>query len=61
MSNHDEVYANLVDVLRHDGVIATNGYEGMKTVEIIERIYESIRWNPASKTARSATKVSAVT
>lgn len=61
MSNHDEVYANLVDVLRHDGVIATNGYEGMKTVEIIEKIYESIRWNPASKTARSATNVSVLT
>jgi predicted dehydrogenase len=46
MSNHDEVYANLVDVLQHGGVIATNGYEGLKTVEIIEKIYESIQWNP---------------
>lgn len=39
MSNHDKVYQNLVDVLQNNGSIATNGYEGMKTVEIIERIY----------------------
>lgn len=39
MSNHDKVYANVVDVLTKGHVIATNGYEGMKTVEIIDRIY----------------------
>jgi len=39
MSNHDKVYQNMVDVLLGGGVIATNGYEGMKTVEIIEKIY----------------------
>ena len=47
MSNHGEVYANLMDVLQRDGIIATNGYEGLKTVEIIEKIYDSVRWNPA--------------
>lgn len=39
MSNHDEVYKNVVDVLTNQGVIATNGFEGLKTVEIIDKIY----------------------
>ena len=47
MSNHDRVYANVVDVLTRDGVIATNAFEGLKTVEMIEAIYSKIRWNPA--------------
>jgi len=41
MSNHDRVYENVVDVLTNSGVIATNGFEGLKTVEIIEKIYSS--------------------
>lgn len=41
MSNHDRVYENLIDVLLHGGAIATNGLEGLKTVEIIEKIYKS--------------------
>ena len=40
MSNHDRVYENVVDVLLNKGSIATNGFEGLKTVEIIEKIYE---------------------
>jgi len=43
MSNHDKVYANVIDVLQHAGVIATNGFEGLKTVEIIHKIYEAIK------------------
>jgi predicted dehydrogenase len=43
MSNHDKVYANLVEVLKNNGVIATNGYEGLKTVEIIDKIYSSAK------------------
>lgn len=39
MSNHDKVYENVVDVLRNGGTIGTTGYEGLKTVEIIEKIY----------------------
>lgn len=39
MSNHDKVYENVVDVLENGGIIATNGYEGLKTVEIIDKIY----------------------
>ena len=41
MSNHDKVYENVVEVLKNNGVIATNGFEGQKTVEIIDRIYRS--------------------
>jgi predicted dehydrogenase len=41
MSNHDKVYANVIDVLRGEGVIATNGFEGLKTVEIIDKIYRA--------------------
>ena len=41
MSNHDKVYANVVDVLTNRGKIATTAEEGMKTVEIIERIYRA--------------------
>ncbi len=41
MSNHDKVYQNLVDVLSGKGAIATSGMEGLKTVEIIEKIYKT--------------------
>jgi UDP-N-acetyl-2-amino-2-deoxyglucuronate dehydrogenase len=41
MSNHDKVYENLVDVLQHGGTISTNAFEGLKTVEIIDKIYNS--------------------
>lgn len=43
MSNHDKVYKNLVDVLLHSGSIAVNSLEGLKTVEIIEKIYQSAK------------------
>ena len=43
MSNHDKVYGNIIDVLKHNGKIAANAYEGMKTVEIIEKIYSSFK------------------
>ena len=41
MSNHDKVYRNVVEVLRDGKSIATNVFEGMKTVEIIEKVYSS--------------------
>ncbi len=44
MSNHDKVYQNLIEVLVGNGVIATNGLEGLKTVEIIEKIYKAAIW-----------------
>jgi predicted dehydrogenase len=39
MSNHNRVYENVLDVLLNHGTIGTNGYEGLKTVEIIDKIY----------------------
>jgi predicted dehydrogenase len=43
MSNHDQVIANVIDVLTRNGRIATTAEEGKKTVEIIERIYREVR------------------
>jgi UDP-N-acetyl-2-amino-2-deoxyglucuronate dehydrogenase len=40
-----EVYGNLVAVLEGRGSISTNGFEGLKTVEIIERIYRAAKTN----------------
>lgn len=41
MSNHDKVYENLIDVLLNNGSISASAFEGLKTVEIIEKIYLS--------------------
>jgi len=41
MSNHDKVYQNVIDVLVHQGSIATDLLDGLKTVQIIEKIYKS--------------------
>jgi UDP-N-acetyl-2-amino-2-deoxyglucuronate dehydrogenase len=41
MSNHDKVYQNVIDVLIHGGSIATDLLDGLKTVQIIERIYKA--------------------
>ncbi len=38
-ANHHYVYENIVDVLKVNGSITTNALEGMKVVDIIERIY----------------------
>ena len=44
MSNHDKVYDNLIEVLQNNASISTSSFEGLKTVEIIEKIYrEAIR------------------
>ena len=45
MSNHDEVYKNVVDVLQNGGSISTNSFEGLKAVEIIDKIYEAAKGN----------------
>ena len=39
MSNHNKVYENVIEVLLNQGKIAANGFEGLKTVEIIDKIY----------------------
>ena len=41
MSNHDLVYDNLIEVLQNNAAITTNSFEGLKTVEIIEKIYKA--------------------
>lgn len=41
MSNHDKVIQNVVDTLNGTDVVKTTGTEGMKVVEIIERMYQS--------------------
>jgi len=41
MSNHDKVYENLINVLTNNASISTNAFEGLKTVEIIDRIYSA--------------------
>lgn len=41
MSNHDKVYENLVDVLMNNAAISANSFEGLKSVEIIEKIYNA--------------------
>ena len=43
MSNHDKIFENVVDVLNGKAAIATTADEGMKTVELVERIYRSAR------------------
>ena len=54
MSNHDKVYENVVDVLTNDGVIATNSFEGLKTVEIIEKIYAAATEQWTSRSSSSS-------
>ena len=39
MSNHDKVYQNLVDVINNNAQMAAGSNDGLKTVEIIEKIY----------------------
>ena len=39
MSNHDKVYDNLVKAIADPNHEMANAFEGMKTVEIIEKIY----------------------
>lgn len=43
MSNHDKVYENIVRVFSGDEQASTVGYEGLKTVEIIEKIHTASR------------------
>jgi predicted dehydrogenase len=40
-ANHHFIYDNIVDVLTQKGSISTNALEGLKVVDIIERIYQA--------------------
>lgn len=41
MSNHDKMYRHVVDVIMKEAPNQFSGYEGLKTVEIIEKIYKA--------------------
>lgn len=43
MSNHDKIIKNVINTLCGRENIATSGFEGMKTVQIIEAIYDSMQ------------------
>ncbi len=47
MSNHDNVYENLIDVLTNNASISTSAFEGLKTVEIIDKMYSAAKHIPA--------------
>lgn len=42
MSNHDKVIENVIEVIENHGKIAVDGYEAIKTVDLIEKIYANI-------------------
>ena len=44
-ANHHFFFANVVEVLRGNGSITTSAIEGMKVVDIIERIHQSAKSN----------------
>ena len=46
MSNHEDVYQNIQQVLTAEGSIGTIGFEGLKTVEIIDKIYRAAKIVP---------------
>jgi hypothetical protein len=39
-SNHQQFYQNVIKALRSEETITTNAFEGLKVVDMIERIYE---------------------
>lgn len=41
MSNHYDVYKNVIETINGKGVIMTNCYDGLMTVQIIDKIYNS--------------------
>ncbi len=43
-ANHHFVFENVVNVLNNNGMITTNAMEGLKVVEIIERIYSQAKY-----------------
>ena len=53
-ANHHFVIDNVVDVLTANGTIGTNALEGLKVVDIIERIYRSAENNPIKIKSRPA-------
>jgi len=44
MSNHNLVYENVMAVFNNKEFIATTGMDGLKTIELIQKIYQSAVW-----------------
>lgn len=42
MSNHDKVIKNVIDVITKGGRIDVNGFDGLRTTEFIQKIYNSL-------------------
>jgi hypothetical protein len=42
MSNHDYVIKNVVDVIGNGGHIDVNGFDGLRTIELIQKIYDNV-------------------
>ncbi len=49
MSNHSEVYKNLVEALQNSNHPFANVFDGLKTVEAIEKIYKAVAVNHLNK------------
>ncbi|MBD3279252.1 MAG: gfo/Idh/MocA family oxidoreductase [Candidatus Pacebacteria bacterium] len=49
MSNHDKVLNNVINTLQGKETVSTSGFEGMKTIQIIESIYDSMQMGQAVK------------
>jgi len=45
MSNHDKVIENVIEVITNHARIAVNGFDGLRTVDLIQRIYASLEHN----------------
>jgi UDP-N-acetyl-2-amino-2-deoxyglucuronate dehydrogenase len=45
MSNHDKVYQQMIDIVMNKKTVLTNELEGLKTVEIINKIYVAAKNN----------------
>lgn len=43
-ANHHFIYENIAEVIKGDKSITTNALEGMKVVDIIERIYNNLKY-----------------
>lgn len=43
MSNHDKEYQNLIETVQSGKLNNNNAFDGMKTVEIIQKIYQSAK------------------
>jgi len=43
MSNHDKEYQHIIEMIQSGKINTDNAFEGMKTVEIIEKIYQSAK------------------